>query len=214
MRKKVIVGSFVLICGVLALWCLLLLSDSRKKLRIDLTFVGTTNSDGQQFAIFRLNNAGTKTIVWNRAFVPWECRAETEQGWTNYDAPWSFTVVDWLLPATNRCFRVPLPEGAQRWQIGASFQEASPWTELAARIYHLKSVRYAYQTLSGISFPERPARTMKSGARFSRIPPIPDLLSVRSPIGCRLFFDFGWAEDRFRREPGEESPNTTGRDAA
>src|SRR5438552_1648410 len=45
---------------------------------------------------------------------------------------------------------------------------------------------------------------MKSGARFSRIPPIPDLLSVRRPIGCRLFFDFGRAEDRFRRLSREE----------
>ncbi|PYK63778.1 MAG: hypothetical protein DME21_01830 [Verrucomicrobia bacterium] len=70
MRKKVIVGSFVLICGVLALRCLLLLSDSRKKLRIDLTFVGTTNSDGQQYVLFRFNNSGTKTIVWEHAFVP------------------------------------------------------------------------------------------------------------------------------------------------
>ena len=113
-----------------------------KNLRIDLIFVGTTNSAGQQFAIFRLNNAGTKTIVWNRAFVPWECRVETEQGWTNYMAPWSFTVVDWLLPATNRCFRVPLPEGTRRWQIGASFEEASPRMELGARIYHLKFVRF------------------------------------------------------------------------
>jgi len=81
MRKKVIAGSFVLICGVFALWCLLLLSDSRKKLRIGLTFVGTTNSDGQQFALFRFNNSGKKTIVWEHAFMPWESRAETEQGW-------------------------------------------------------------------------------------------------------------------------------------
>jgi len=141
MRKKVIVGSLVLICGVLA-WCLLHLSDSRKKLRIDLTFVGTTNSDGQQFALFRFNNSGTKTIVWEHAFVPWECRAETEQGWTNYDGKVGLSTIDWLLPATNRNFRVPLPEGTRRWQVGVSFQEASPRVELGARIYHLKFVRF------------------------------------------------------------------------
>ena len=44
--------------------------------------------------------------------------------------------------------------------------------------------------------------------------PTPDLLSARVTIAFSRFFDFGRAEDRFRREPGEESPNTTGRDAA
>ena len=142
MRKKVIVGSFVLICGVLALWCLLLLSDSRKKLRIDLTFVGTTNSGGQQFALFRFNNSGTKTIVWDHAFVPWECRAETGQGWTNYDAKVGLSTIDWLLPATNRNFRVPLLEGTRRWQVGVSFQEASPRMELVARTYRSRIVKF------------------------------------------------------------------------
>jgi hypothetical protein len=142
MRKRFIAGLLILLCVAAAFWCSFLLSESRKNVRVDLTFIGTTNSSGQQFAIFRLNNSGDRTIVWHRASIPWECRAETEQGWTNYAAPWSFTVFDWLLPATNRCFQVPLPEGVRRWQIGASFEEASPRMELGARTYHIKSVTY------------------------------------------------------------------------
>jgi len=142
MRKKVIAGLLVLIGGIVIFRCFLVLSDSRKNLRIDPIFVGTTNFAGQQFAIFRLNNAGTKTIVWDSSFVPWECRAETEQGWTNYDAKRGLSTIDWLLPATNRNFRVPLPDGTRRWQVGVSFQEASPRMELAARIYHRKFVRF------------------------------------------------------------------------
>ena len=151
MRRKFIAGLLVLLCGATALWCLLLQSDSRKSVRANLIFIGTTNSNGQQFVLFSLNNSGTKTIVWHRAFVPWECRAETEQGWTNYHAPWSFNVDDWLLPATNRNFRVPLPEGVLRWQIGASFQEASPRLELAAKVGRLGRFvpDFAWDLISG-----------------------------------------------------------------
>jgi hypothetical protein len=33
-------------------------------------------------------------------------------------------------------------------------------------------------------------------------------------LTCYSYFGFGRAENRFRREPEEESPNTIGRDAA
>jgi hypothetical protein len=46
-----------------------------------------------------------------------------------------------------------------------------------------------------------------------RVPKIFNLLVCH--VFCRyIILGFGRAENRFRREPGEESPNTKGRDAA
>ena len=140
-RKRIIARLLVLLGVAGVLWSFLLLSNSRRVVRVDLTVSGITNVNGEQVALVRLRNSGNRTVEWNGADIPWRCRAETRQGWTNFVAGY-MTGGGWLIPATNQDFEVRLPEGTRRWQVGVSFQEASPRMELGARIYHLKFVRF------------------------------------------------------------------------
>jgi hypothetical protein len=141
MRKKVIAGLLISFCVVVASWCSFLLSESRKNVRVDLTFIGTTNSGGKRFVLFRVTNSGTKTVDWSSAGIPWLCRAETAQGWTNF-ANGYMTGSDWLSPAKSVGFKVTLPAETRRWQVGVSFQEASPRVEFAAKLFQLNVAKY------------------------------------------------------------------------
>jgi len=139
MRKKFIAGLLILLCAAVALWCSLLLSSSHRIVRVDLALIGTTNSNGERFAIFRLNNSGTKTIVLAGVLHGKLC-VETEKGWENRGSDGNDIGLRWFFPAESTDFLTAPPREARRWQVGVSFQEESSRMELVARTY-----RYSYR---------------------------------------------------------------------
>ncbi len=140
-RKRIIGLIVIFILIGIGFWYTLSAMNSGGIVRAELTRVGATNLDDRQFVLLRLNNSGSKTILWQSADIPWMCRVETDSGWTNFNAG-HMTGLCWLRPGENKEFKVQLPRETRQWQVSVVFQEASVGDDVAAKLHDAKIGRF------------------------------------------------------------------------
>jgi hypothetical protein len=97
------------------------------------SFAGTTNIGGEAFVCIVGTNVTGTMLTHRSAGLPWECRARTANGWTNF-SNYHFSGPGCLKRGERFAFKVPLPAGARRWQVGLCSDKADLKTKILWRV--------------------------------------------------------------------------------
>ena len=128
-RRYLIVIGCLLLAGVIAYKVGVSSSNAEPKLVIAVT--DQQSADDSVVVFVTASNAGPRTLADGGS-----CKARFEVGgvWTTNSFGGAPSSIFWLLPGETRRQKLSIPRKANRFQVGYSFEVASPRVSLACRL--------------------------------------------------------------------------------